>query len=173
MDDAELVRQVLQGNMGAFAELVRRHAARIAAVCRARVVHREDVEDLVQETFFRALDRLADLREPECFAAWLCGIARRLCLDHFHDDRRHRRHVPLDPDLAAPEPPTRDDRVAQLRQCIGRLPENEREVVALYYSGGGLTYQQIADMLGVSFAQVNRLLTTARRRLRVCLERND
>jgi RNA polymerase sigma-70 factor (ECF subfamily) len=174
MDDAELVRQVLQGNPAAYTELINRYTAQIAALCRARVRRSEDVEDLVQDTFFRGLDSLASLREPEKFGSWLYRIARNLCSDWFRDP--HQRHVPLDACaglLVVPETVggnDRSDRMADLKACIRRLPLEEREVIELYYSGGRLTYQEIADRLGVSFGQVNRLLTTARRRLRAWLE---
>ena len=61
MDDAELVRQVLQGNLGAYVDLVKRYTAQIAALCRAHIHRPGVVEDLVQETFLRGLDRLASL----------------------------------------------------------------------------------------------------------------
>jgi len=48
MDDAELVRQVLQGNLGAYVDLLRRYTAQIAALCRAHIHRRDVVEDLVE-----------------------------------------------------------------------------------------------------------------------------
>jgi RNA polymerase sigma factor (sigma-70 family) len=169
MDEAELVRQVLQGNLGAYGELVTRYTAQIAAVCRARVP-RPEVEDLVQESFLRGLDNLAGLREPEKFGSWLYGIARNLCRDWLNN--RENQHGPLDAAahlLAAPED-DRLDRTAALKQCIRRLPVELREVLEIYYSGGGVTYQQLADRMGVSFGQVNKWLTQARKLLRNCLE---
>jgi RNA polymerase sigma-70 factor (ECF subfamily) len=166
MDDAELVLQVLQGNLGAYAELVRRYTARIAALCRAHIRHREVVEDLVQETLLRGLDRLADLREPERFGYWLYNIARNLCRDWLRDPRPN----PLD---TAPEPAGEvepSNRIADLRECVRHLPVELREVVEIYYADR-ITYTELAMQLGVSRGQVNKLLTLARRRLRACLER--
>jgi len=60
-----------------------------------------------------------------------------------------------------------------LKKCIRRLPVELREVLELYYSGGGLTYKAIAELLGVSQSQVNKWLTTARKELRACMERED
>ncbi len=169
MDDAELVRQVLQGNRGAYGELVKRYTGQVAAVCRAHVP-RQTVEDLVQETFLRGLDKLADLREAEKFGAWLYGIARNLCRDWLNN--RENQHGPLDDAadrLLTPED-ARGDRIGALKKCVGCLPVELREVVEIYYSGGGLTYDQLAHRLGVSRALVNKWLTQARKRLRVCLE---
>ncbi len=177
MDDEELVRQVLQGNLGAYVDLVQRYTAQVAALCRAHVRRPEVVEDLVQEAFLRGLDRLAGLREPGRFGPWLYAIARNLCRDWLDDP--HREHVSLDaaaPAAAAPDPADEDDqrdRAARLRECIRRLPVELREVVEIYYAGGRVTYREMADRLGVSFGQVNKLLTRARRLLRQSLERPD
>ncbi len=176
MDDAQLVRQVLQGNLGAYGELVVRYAAKIAALCRA-YVPKQQVDDLVQEAFLRGLDSVAGLREPEKFGSWLCGIARNLCRDWLKD--RDNRHGPLD---AAPEPEARPepadgndraDRIAAVKKCVRQLPEELREVMEIYYSGGGVTYPGLAALKEVSFGQINKWLTKARRMVRTCLERED
>jgi RNA polymerase sigma-70 factor (ECF subfamily) len=176
MDDAELVRQVLQGNLGAYADLVQRYTAQIAALCRAHLPRQEVVEDLVQETFFRGLGRLADLREPGRFGPWLYAIARNLCRDWLNDP--HRESLPLYAlaPVVASEPAHEDDRrdrTTELKECIRHLPAELREVLEIYYGGGRVTYREMADWLGVSFGQVNKLLTRARKLLRVCLERSD
>jgi RNA polymerase sigma-70 factor (ECF subfamily) len=175
MDDAELVRQVLQGNTGAYAELVDRYTAQIAALCRAHVPRPEVVDDLVQETFLRGFDRLATLREPACFGQWLYTIARNLCRDWLNDP--HHEYLSLDaatPTLVAPASAGEDDRpdrIADLRECIRHLPVELREVVEIYYAGGRVTYQELADRLGASSGTVNKRLTKARKMLRICLER--
>ncbi len=172
MDDAELVRQVLQGNVGAYGELFNRYVRRINALCRAYIPRSDVVEDIVQETMLRGLDRLADLRQPALFGPWLHTIARNLCRNWLNDP--NNGHVPLDD--ATPVPAADDttaalDRVGALRRCVRHLSVELREVIELYYSGGRVTYQEIADSLGVSFGRVNQLLTRARKILRVCLDR--
>lgn len=175
MDDEELVRQVLQGNLGAYVDLVKRYTAQVAALCRAHVRRPEAVEDLVQEALCRGLDRLATLREPERFGPWLYAIARNLCRDWLNDPRR--QDVPLEtaPVPAGAGPADEDDgadRAARLKECVRQLPAELREVVEIYYGGGRVTYQEMADRLGVSFGQVNKLLTRARKALRAALERD-
>jgi RNA polymerase sigma-70 factor (ECF subfamily) len=176
MDDAELVRQVLQGNIGAYGELVNRYVAQIAALCRAHVFRPDVVDDLAQETFLRGLDRLADLREHERFGFWLYGIARNLCLDWLNDPQNRCRSLDAAAQVAALNPVADDDRssrIEQVRNCIRRLSVELREIIELYYGSGRATYQELADRLGVSFGQVNKLLTRARKLLRICLERAD
>jgi RNA polymerase sigma-70 factor, ECF subfamily len=176
MDDAELVRQVLQGNVGAYAELVYCFAAQIAALCRAHVCRQDVVDDLVQETFLRGLDRLTDLREANRFGYWLYGIARNLCRDWLNDPHNQQRSLgTAAAQIAAGGPAADEDRpsrIEQVRNCIRRLSVELREIIELYY-GSRVTYQELADRLGVSFGQVNKLLTRARKMLRICLERAD
>jgi RNA polymerase sigma-70 factor (ECF subfamily) len=173
MDDAELVRQVLQHNRGAFGELVTRYTAQIAALCRAHVP-RQEVEDLVQETFFRALDRLSTLREPDRFGSWLYAIARNVCRDWLNDPENQYKvrttRVPYTVGSASDGSSPSEDRLADLKACIRHLPVPMREVIEIYYGGDRVTYQELADRLEVSFSMVNKLLTEARKLLRNCLE---
>jgi RNA polymerase sigma-70 factor (ECF subfamily) len=177
VDDSELVRQVLQGNLGAYVDLVNRYTAQIAALCRAHICRRESVDDLVQETFLRGLGSLSGLREPERFGYWLYAIARNLCRDWRND--HHHEHVSLDaatPHIVAPDQTVEDDRpdrIVRLKNCIRHLTAELREVIEIYYAGGRITYQEMADRLGVSFGKVNQMLTRARKLLRVCLERDE
>jgi RNA polymerase sigma-70 factor (ECF subfamily) len=173
MDDAELVRQVLRGNRAAFEDLVKRYTSLIASVCRANLPWYRDIDDVVQETFVRALERLSDLRDPERIGSWLRSIARNLCREQRKDP--HSSHLSLD---AAPAPVAANDNgendtarvAAQLRVCVRKLPRELREVIELYYGGGRVTYDAVADLLGVSFGRVNQMLTMARKLLRDCLK---
>jgi RNA polymerase sigma-70 factor (ECF subfamily) len=171
MDDAELVREVLQGNFAATDELVRRYTARVAACCRAYVPRPHDVDDLVQETFLRGFVGLPDLREPEKLGSWILTIARNLCFEWRRDPYNRLRS----PETTPPRKATSDDDndetaiFACLNACIRRLPVRLREVIELYYGGSRMTYDELADHLSVSFGTVNQRLTMARRLLRDCL----
>src|SRR3954452_24133761 len=81
MSDAELVRQARAGRAEAYAELVRRWAARVTALCHAKVGKAHLADDLAQETLLRGFRALGSLTDPDRFGAWLCGIALRTCLD--------------------------------------------------------------------------------------------
>src|SRR3954449_3892791 len=87
MTDGELVRQILAGSTDAYAPLARRWAARVLAVCHARV-GRGAAEDLAQETLLRGLRGLPTLADPEKFGHWLVGIAARTCLDWLKSAKR-------------------------------------------------------------------------------------
>src|SRR3954451_24918451 len=90
MTDGDLVRRVLAGTTAGpdgYGQLVRRWAARVLAVCHARV-GRAAAEDLAQEALLRGLRALPTLSEPEKFGPWLIGIAVRTCLDWLKSAQR-------------------------------------------------------------------------------------
>src|SRR5262245_62352289 len=108
MSDAELVRQALAGRTEAYAELVRRWAGRITALCHARTGRAHLADDLAQETLLRGFRALRTLADPARFGPWLCGIALRVCRD-WHKSRQNRQ-VPFsvlahgqDPEELLPE----------------------------------------------------------------------
>jgi RNA polymerase sigma-70 factor (ECF subfamily) len=168
MDDAELVALVLDGNTEAYAELVRRHAGRVLAVCRAYVWNQEDAEELAQEAIFRGLRDLRTLHNPAGFGAWLCRIAHNVRRRWLRD--RHRCPGPL-PNGEVEDPATgpkrmdHDDLLSLLRQEVELLPEEHREVLRLYYTRN-FTYAELAEFLGVPPSRVNYYLWQSRDILR-------
>lgn len=182
MSDAELVRQARLGGAGrteAYAELVRRWAARVTAVCHARVGRAHAADDLAQETLLRGFRSLASLADPERFGPWLCGIALRTCLDWLKS--KQNQQIPfsaLDSDhnpedcrrqwRADETDLERDDERRWLLAGVEALPEAYRKVVMLYYYED-VTYRDLGRILGVSPATINARLTKARALLRARL----
>src|SRR6478672_13094551 len=81
MTDAELVRATLAGSRDAFAEVARRWAPRVTAICHARVRRADVADDLAQETLLRGYRALSTLSDPAKIGTWLMGIAVRASLD--------------------------------------------------------------------------------------------
>ena len=183
MDDAELVRQAMAGRATAYEELVRRWAARVLAVCHARVGRADAAEDLAQETLVRGWRALDTLEDAARFGPWLCGIATRACLDWLKSPKRgettlsalDRDGRPFDAagtdgDRAGSDAERREE-VRSLLDEVGRLPEAYRQVLMLFYYDD-LSYRDIAAALDVSAATVNARLTKARAMLRFRLTRS-
>lgn len=173
MTDGQLVRQTLSGHSSAYEELVRRWSARILAFCHAKVRSSHAAEDLAQEALLRGYRALPSLSDPEKFGCWLHGIALRTCLDWLkrkehqqvgfaaagvtEDRLPGRSEAPL-------ERLAREELTRLLMTEVEALPDECREVIMLYYYQD-VTYQDIADVLGVSAATVNARLTKARKLL--------
>lgn len=167
--DVELVASVRAGRREAYAELVRRHAPAVVAVCASRLGARGPVEDMVQEAFLRGFRMIATLEDAAKFPAWVCGIAIRACLDWLK--AKERGQVSLDVLPEAPAAATGDDeRGAALRREVDALPEIYREVLHLFYYDKQ-SYQEMGRTLGITAAAVNARLTKARALLRDRLAR--
>ncbi len=180
--DATLVLGVLNGDRSAFAELYDRRARLVRAVCFDTTHDLDTAADLTQETFLRAWMRLKGLRDPQCFAAWLVGIARQVCREWRRGKLRYERRLAgltaelrlataADAADAAPRPP-RDERLDLLRDAVAALPERERLGLHAFYLQS-LDVEEARTVLGLSRSGLYRLLACARRRLRRVLEKQE
>lgn len=139
------------------AELVRRHASAVFAVCLANTGRSHDAEDLMQETFLKAFAKLDDLRDRDRAGPWLVRIARRLCIDHL---RGRKPASSISSDLPAPAE-GQDPQIERLRAALSRLPENFRETISLYYLDGR-SCTGVAATLGISPGAVRMRLLRGR-----------
>lgn len=162
------VRAAQAGDRAALERLLVASGHVAHAAIAAHVGRRGEADDLVQETFVRVCQGIGHLREAANFESWLYGIARRVALEWV----RSRRGAPasLQTDEApapAPDEPV-DEPLDALRAAVATLPEEYRETLTLYYTRQ-LSYQEIADLQGITRAGVNQRLTRARAMLRTSL----
>lgn len=165
-EDGELVRQAQQGDQTAFEQLYERYARVIHGVLLARVPS-ADVDDLVQDVFLSAWNRLAGLREPAAFGGWLTIIARNRAID-FH--RRSTEVVELSPDLVAHDATAERAEALGLLDVVRSLPDAYRETLVLRLVEG-LTGPEIAERTGLTPASVRVNLHRGMKMLREKLER--
>lgn len=168
--DALLVERVRGGDAEAFGELVRRHLRAANAIALAVVGSSADAEDVCQDAFITALERLDDCREPDRFPAWLLRIVRNRALS-FRRYRKVRDALPLD---AADREPGRDNPALDTERALLRerlliamedLTEVQREVVLLH-DLEGWRHREIAVLLGLPEGTVRAHLSRARHTLR-------
>lgn len=165
-EDARLVRDARQGDEGAFARLYERYARVIHAVLLARAP-RADVEDLVQEVFLSAWNRLDALRDPAAFGGWLAMIARNRATD-FH--RRAVESVELPDDLMAHDGTAARAEALGVLEIIAGLPDAYRETLLMRLVEG-LTGPEIAERTGLTPASVRVNLHRGMKLLRQKLDR--
>lgn len=165
-DDAILVARTLAGDRSAFEALVATHLRRAQALARVVVRDGAAIDDVVQESFIRAYDRLGSLSEPAHFPTWLGTIVRNESVTWLR--RNARRGQSLESaHLVAPEltiDSETDARILRLRAAMTGLSATYREILALKYEAD-LDYQAIADTLGLSVANVEKKLYRARQAL--------
>jgi RNA polymerase sigma-70 factor (ECF subfamily) len=162
----ELIRS---GDEQAFRRLYRRHTPRLYSFSlRFLGGAASDAEDVVQETWVRAVRRLGGFRWQSSLGTWLCGIAHNLCRE------RLRRLKTQDEKEAAVPPPNASTAGSgglrlDLERAIALLPERCRTVLVLH-DVEGWTHQEIARDLDIAAGTSKSQLFEARRRVRTWLE---
>ena len=165
-EDARLIGEARAGSETAFGRLYDRYARVVHGLLLARVP-RNDVDDLVQDVFLSAWNRLASLRDPAAFGGWLATITRNRATD-FH--RRATEHVDLPPGLVAPDPAPDRAEAAVALAAIRTLPDAYRETLVLRLVEG-MTGPEIAARTGLTPASVRVNLHRGMKLLRERLNR--
>lgn len=166
------VELAARGDRLAFERLYRQHSGRVFSLCARMVADRGEAEELTQDVFVRAWEKLSLYRGESAFSTWLHRLAVNLVLNHRKSLSRRRGREVADPELLDGHP----DRAAtpgmrlDLEQAIGALPPGARQVFVMH-DVEGYKHEEIADMLGVTAGGSKAQLHRARRLLREALNR--
>ena len=172
LEDNELVARTLAGDVRSYEELVRRYERLVGRVVYSYARREISVEDLVQETFLRAYDRLETFNPDYRFKTWLLAIANNLGVDTL---RRRREFVEFNPETHAPVSRSPEaeavdaDRSRGVKEAIATLPETYGVPLVLRYTEG-LSYAEIAEVLSITVPAVKSRLFRARNMLAGRLE---
>lgn len=165
--DNELVERTLKGDVRSYEELINRYERLVARVLYPYAKREISTEDLVQETFLRAYDRLDTFNPDYRFKTWLLAIANNLGVDTL---RRRREVVEFNPEVHAgysggPEDEALEaDLSKSVQDAITTLPETYGVPLILRYSEG-LSYAEISEVLGLTVPAVKSRLFRARNML--------
>lgn len=178
--DEQLLARFAAGERAALDELFRRYRLPAYRVAYRLLGHEADALDAVQEGFVKALTHLDSFQGRSAFKTWLMRVVSNAAFD-LGRQRGRRELVSLDAATAgggngcgpaAPEDPARGLEQADLRrllqQALGALPEAQRRTFVLH-ADGGLSYREVAEVLGISIGTVMSRLYYARQRLRAYL----
>ena len=172
---ARLVIAAQAGDREAFGQLFQRFKQRVLAIVLRRVGNYGDAQELCQDVFIQAMQKLGQLREPGAFGGWLGAIAQRMALNYLIRQRREMAATPesladlIDrTDTPLSHALTRERR-AQLHLVLQRLGQLDREtLVAFYLRGRSLT--EMCDEFAAPLGTIKRRLHVARKRLAEQLE---
>ena len=175
--DVELIQRVLNGDDTAFSALVKKYQKSVHALVWRKIGDFHIAEDITQETFLKAYQKLSALKEPQSFASWLYVIAANRC-NAWLRKKRLRTQSLEDTSSAEFEKATYSNYViaenerasveAQrevVKKLLSKLQESDRTVITLYYLGG-MTYEEISRFLGVSVSAIKNRLYRARQHLK-------
>jgi RNA polymerase sigma-70 factor (ECF subfamily) len=151
--DLELVARWRGGDQRAATMLVERHADAVARFV-SSLGARQEVQDVVQDTFVRAFGSIDGFRGESSLRTWLFTIARRLVLDHRRSERRRGEQVEVrDGDVRTEFDPldavVADETEQRMRSAVERLTPTQRDVFGLRV-GEGMSYREIADSVGTT-----------------------
>jgi RNA polymerase sigma factor (sigma-70 family) len=168
--EIKLLRASLQGDTAAFEQIVLRYQAMVCAITYSATGRVETSEELAQETFLRAWQKLIQLQDLNKFRSWLCSIARNLIRDYLlHKSRQPIQSADLT-QLPADKTTPFDHLIKQeeemiLSQALMQIPEEFRESLVLYYRQGQ-SIKEVAESLDIPEATVRTRMHRGRQMLK-------
>lgn len=165
------VQNARQGDADAFGVLVRAYSGQVRAIAYAILLNDADAEEVVQETFLRAYERLGQLRDPDHFSSWVARIARSCALLRLRHRRREVLTTTPRPTDSPSEGPTGQERFEQredLREvlvgALEALPDSLRLPLVMRHMQDA-SYEDISRALLIRQDAVRRRVKRARERL--------
>ena len=176
--DDDLIRMYRDGDVEAFETLFARNYASVYNFARTMLGDSSGPEEVLQETFLAVARTAASYTPRGRFRPWLMRIARNRCLNHLEAERARRValaeggidvvEIPSDAP-SGPDAAEADERTEIVRAAIAKLPERQREAVALY-AFEQMSYREIAEVLKMPINTVKTLIHRARATLAQTLE---
>ena len=173
-DEQALADASIQGSAHAFEELYTHYFPKVRGFCLRKTSDPALAEDIAQEAFVRAFERIDQFGGPKHFGGWVGTIAANLITDHYR--RKRNTEVSLDAkEDAADRGPSyeidpirniqRDDTSRLVRIALDKLEPRQREALVMHEIKG-MTCAAVGEQLGISEVAAESLLARARRRLR-------
>jgi RNA polymerase sigma-70 factor (ECF subfamily) len=160
-----LVEAVFAGEKAAYGQLYDRYAPLIRAVCYDVTGNLSDAQDLAQDVFVRAFEKLGRLRNPDRFGKWVVGIARLRCREWRRKNaREQKKHAELNESREMISYSANDGWAEELRRAVRTLPEKEQLALHTFYLQGK-SADNARKIMGLSRSGFYRVLERARKRL--------
>lgn len=169
MEEEFLVERAQRGDQRAMEELYQAHSGRVYTVVRRLVGHDALAEDVSQDAWIRAFQRISQFRGDSSFGTWIYRLATNTALNRLRRLKR-RPEVEAPPQLSSTAPPP--DEIVLNRHVLSRaldaMPGGYRRVLVLH-DVEGWTHDEIAEELGIASGTSKSQLHKARARMRELL----
>lgn len=184
VSDAALLSAYIHGEDKAFETLVKRSKSKVYTSIYLIVKDRYIAEDLMQETYIKAIDVIKSGRynEEGKFLPWVVRIGHNLAIDYFRKDKRYPTIVLEDgsklfnsfefAEESSEDIQLKADKISNVRELIKKLPDEQREVLVMRHYEE-LSFQEIADQTGVSINTALGRMRYALINLRKMLEKQE
>jgi RNA polymerase sigma-70 factor (ECF subfamily) len=168
LHDVELCALAATGERRAFGELVRRHGSAVRGILRRMGAQGAEADDVAQDAFLTAFERIAEFRGEGTFAAWVKKIAARLYLRRLQKDRRLTAMTD-EAIEGEPDVPRGDaDAAIDLEEALKVLSATERLCVSMCF-GAGLSHSEAAEALNLPLGTVKSHVKRGLEKLRTRL----
>jgi RNA polymerase sigma-70 factor (ECF subfamily) len=169
--EQEYIVKTLDGDTASYRHLVERYQTGLIIYCEQLVHDREEAEDIAQETFIKAYEKLAEF-DPEKarFSTWLYRIASNKAIDHLRRSKRKVdvSHIEEMADVAS-QPNLHEDEILAIRTAVDELePPIISEIIKAYY-WQGKSYQAIAEEFGLPINTVGTWIRKGKAQLKEVL----
>lgn len=174
----ELIARAQSGDKNAYGELVKRFEPAVYAVALARLRNVSDAQELTQEVFIHVMSKLAQLRDPQCFAGWLRQITVRMAINKMTRSNpiQGTDQEILQNTISAGETPldemVRSEARSEVWDSLRRLKEIDRDTLVAFYIRGHSLKRMSRDF-DTPVGTIKRRLHVARNRLREVLQSDE
>lgn len=175
--DKELLRRALEGDIGAFEELVGANQKRIYNLCYRMMGNYEDAQDMSQEAFIKAFKNLRKFQLKCAFSTWMYRIAVNTCLDELR--KRKNKNLSID-ELGEAGLAIKDEKMGDIAEktalkndivsALNKLQDKDKTIIILK-DVEGKSYEDIAAILACPVGTVRSRLNRARKKLaQICID---
>jgi RNA polymerase sigma-70 factor (ECF subfamily) len=176
-DDQILIEAIQNGDTRAYAQLVSRYKDLVFTLAIRMLKHREEAEEVAQDTFIKVFKSLNKFKGDSKFSTWIYRVAYNTCLDRIKKNKKHLKDVAIDEFTFnkldtidnALDNIIKEEKSVLIKNCINKLPEDSSALLTLFYFEE-LSLEEISKIINVEANTVKVKLFRARKKLAVILE---
>jgi RNA polymerase sigma-70 factor (ECF subfamily) len=176
-DDNILIAAINNGDTKAYAQLVDRYKDLVYTLALRMLKHREEAEEVAQDTFIKVFKSLNKFKGDSKFSTWIYRVAYNTCLDNLKKNKKHLNNVAIDEFTYnkldtidnALDHIIKEEKSTLIKNCINKLPEDSSALLTLFYFEE-LSLDEISKIINVEANTVKVKLFRARKKLAVILE---
>jgi RNA polymerase sigma factor (sigma-70 family) len=171
-DDDYYIKKTLEGDSNSFSVLVERYQNMVFALALKMLKHREESEEVSQDTFIKVYRSLSKFNGESKFSTWIYRIAYNSCLDRIKKNSKYNNNVEINEITSNEISHTESifdslenkERSIIVKQCMDKLPEDERIIIHLFYFEE-LNLKEIVEIVSMTEGNVKVKLFRARKKL--------
>jgi RNA polymerase sigma-70 factor (ECF subfamily) len=178
-NDQIYIDKILEGDANAFSVLVDRYKDLVFTLALRMMKHREEAEEVAQDTFIKVFGSLKKFKGDSKFSTWIYRVAYNTCLDRLKKNKRKQNTVTIDEYTEhqvktidnAFDKLANEERQEAIRHCLERLPADDNFLMTLFYFEE-LSLEEIAKVVNLKPNNVKVKLYRARKKLATILKEN-